>query len=203
MTIPCAEARACADATASQHCAHEIAFLGYRRCGRRSASGWLPRQRIPRASCSQGQFHNQARTVRTPEGRRGGEGAAGKGAAADYARNLSNTEKKAAEVSGLETLNKAVQQYQVIEGRFPRTLDELVASRYLPKLPPAPRGKRFVYDSKAGEVTVQDLPAAKPAETTPVATTEPAAEPTKESASAQQSASSPAPAAETLSESAK
>jgi len=126
-----------------------------------------------------------------------------KGAAADYARNLSNTEKKAAEVSGLETLNKAVQQYQVIEGRFPRTLDELVASRYLPKLPPAPRGKRFVYDSKAGEVTVQDLPAAKPAETTPVATTEPAAEPTKESASAQQSASSPAPAAETLSESAK
>jgi len=126
-----------------------------------------------------------------------------KGAAADYARNLSNTEKKAAEVSGLETLNKAVQQYQVIEGRFPRTLDELVASRYLPKLPPAPRGKRFVYDSKAGEVTVQDLPAAKPAEATPAPATEPAAEPAKESAPAQQPAPSPASAAEMPSEPAK
>lgn len=128
-----------------------------------------------------------------------------KGAAADYARNLSNTEKKAAEVSGLETLNKAVQQYQVIEGRFPRTLDELVASRYLPKLPPAPRGKRFVYDSKAGEVTVQDLPAAKPAETTPAPATEPvpASAPAAETAPAQQPASSPAPAAETPSEPAK
>ena len=98
------------------------------------------------------------------------------GAAADYARNLSNTEKKAAEVSGLETLNKAVQQYQVIEGRYPRTLDELVASRYLPKLPPAPRGKRFIYDSVAGEVKVQDLPAAKPVET-PAAESAPTAAP--------------------------
>ena len=112
------------------------------------------------------------------------------GAAADYARNLSNTEKKAAEVSGLETLNKAVQQYQVIEGRYPRTLDELVASRYLPKLPPAPRGKRFIYDSKAGEVTVQDLPAAKPVEaaSAPAAGIAPAPQPT------------PAPAAATSTE---
>jgi hypothetical protein len=126
-----------------------------------------------------------------------------KGAAADYARNLSNTEKKAAEVSGLETLNKAVQQYQVIEGRFPRTLDELVASRYLPKLPPAPRGKRFVYDSKAGEVTVQNLPAAKPAETAPATEAAPAATPAAESAPAQPPVPVPAPAAETPSEPAK
>lgn len=124
-----------------------------------------------------------------------------KGAAADYARNLSNTEKKAAEFSGLETLNKAVQQYQVIEGRFPRTLDELVASRYLPKLPPAPRGKRFVYDSKAGEVTAQDLPAAKPAEATPAPAPEPVAAPAPAAEPAP--TSTPASAADTPSEPAK
>lgn len=109
------------------------------------------------------------------------------GAAADYARNLSNTEKKATEVTGLETLNRAVQQYQVIEGRFPRTLDELVAGRYLPKLPPAPRGKRYVYDAKAGEVTVVDAPTAKPVES-----------PAPEAAPAVQPA--PAPAAQMPSE---
>ncbi len=86
------------------------------------------------------------------------------GPLADYAKNLSDSEKKATEVAGLSELNKAVQQFNVIEGRYPRTLDELVASRYLPKIPVAPRGKRFIYNPKAGEVTVEALAAAKPAD---------------------------------------
>ncbi len=86
-----------------------------------------------------------------------------KGPLADYAHTLDKSEKKAAEVTGLLTLNQAVQQFNVIEGRLPRTLDELVETRYLPKLPAAPRGKRFIYDSKAGEVTVADVASSAPA----------------------------------------
>lgn len=93
-------------------------------------------------------------TAKTPEA---------KGPLADYAHTLDKSEKKAAEVTGLLTLNQAVQQFNVIEGRLPRTLDELVETRYLPKLPAAPRGKRFVYDSKAGEVTVAEQPTSAPA----------------------------------------
>ncbi len=86
-----------------------------------------------------------------------------KGPVADYARNLSDAEKKATEVTGLDTLNKAVQQFQVLEGRYPTSLDELVASRFLPKIPAAPRGKRFIYNPRSGEVMVEALPPAAPA----------------------------------------
>ncbi len=99
------------------------------------------------------------------------------GPLADYAKNLSDSEKKATEVAGLSELNKAVQQFNVIEGRYPRTLDELVASRYLPKIPGAPRGKRFIYNPKSGDVTVEALAAAKPAEA-PAEEPAPTAQPT-------------------------
>lgn len=77
---------------------------------------------------------------------------------AEYGKNLSNAEKTAAQTSGLVTLNQSVKQFEVVEGRLPRSLDELVASRYLDKLPPPPRGKRFIYDLKAGKVDVESLP---------------------------------------------
>ena len=116
----------------------------------------------------------------------GAKPAGAQGPLADFAKNLSDSEKKATEVVGLSELNKAVQQFNVIEGRYPRTLDELVASRFLPKIPVAPRGKRFIYNPKSGEVTVEALPAAKPAEV-----------PAAESAPVPQPTPAPAPAAET------
>ncbi len=85
-----------------------------------------------------------------------------KGPVADYGRNLSNAEKKATEVTGLVTLNQTVQQFNIIEGRNPRSLDELVETRYLPSLPAAPRGKRYIYNPKEGKVEVQDLQPAAP-----------------------------------------
>lgn len=99
-------------------------------------------------------------TPATPAG--GAKGPEAKGPVADYARTLDKTEKKAAEVTGLTTLNQGVQQFNVIEGRFPRTLDELVVTRYLPKLPAAPRGKRYIYNPKTGEVIVEELPSSSP-----------------------------------------
>jgi hypothetical protein len=93
-----------------------------------------------------------------------------KGPGAEYGRNLANAEKKAAEVTGLTTLVRAVQQYQVVEGRYPSSLDDLVANRYLQKIPRPPRGKRFTYDPPTGKVDMADdaavdQPVEAPAET--------------------------------------
>ncbi len=88
------------------------------------------------------------------------------GPLADYGKNLSNAEKSAAQVTGLTMLTQAVKQFEVMEGRFPRTLDELIVGRYFAKLPVAPRGKRFVYDAKTGKVAVEALPAAAQEATT-------------------------------------
>ena len=80
------------------------------------------------------------------------------GPVAEYGKNLSNAEKTAAQTTGLMTVNQSVKQFEVVEGRLPRSLDELVASRYLDKLPKPPRGKRFIYDLKTGKVDVESLP---------------------------------------------
>jgi len=103
------------------------------------------------------------------------------GPLAEYGRNLVNAEKTATQVTGLVTLEQAVRQFEVIEGRFPRSLDELIAGRYLGKLPNPPRGKRFTYDAKTGKVNVESLPETAPATPNeaapaPVATPAPAIE---------------------------
>lgn len=51
-------------------------------------------------------------------------------------------------------LNQEVQLFNVQEGRYPKTLDELVAKQYLGKLPEAPVGSRLVYDAAQGKVTL-------------------------------------------------
>lgn len=103
------------------------------------------------------------------------------GPLAEYGRNLVNAEKTATQVTGLVSLEQAVRQFEVVEGRFPRNLDELIVGRYLGKLPNPPRGKRFTYDSKTGKVNVETLPDVAPATPTeaaptPVATPAPAIE---------------------------
>ncbi|MBK8476024.1 MAG: hypothetical protein IPL39_06830 [Opitutaceae bacterium] len=82
------------------------------------------------------------------------------GPLAEYGKNLSNAEKTAAQVTGLTTLTQAVKQFEVMEGRYPRNLDELIVGRYFAKLPVPPRGKRFLYDAKTGKVDVESLPEA-------------------------------------------
>jgi hypothetical protein len=121
----------------------------------------------------------------------GDSGSQATGPLADYAKGLSNSEKKAAEVTGTIAIGQAVQQYNIIEGRFPRTLDELVESRYLPKLPVAPRGKRYVYNPQSGEVTVVALADAAP---TPAPEATPAMEATPPPVTMPSIEAAPAPA---------
>jgi ABC-type glycerol-3-phosphate transport system substrate-binding protein len=52
---------------------------------------------------------------------------------------------------GLPALKQAVQSFNTQEGHYPKTLDELVP-KYIAKIPDAPGGYKYVYDSATGEV---------------------------------------------------
>ena len=54
----------------------------------------------------------------------------------------------------LVALNQEVQLFNVQEGRFPKSLDELVAKQYLGQLPVPPFGSKLVYDAAQGKVTL-------------------------------------------------
>jgi hypothetical protein len=58
-------------------------------------------------------------------------------------------EKKA----GLAALSQAVQQYNVQEGHYPQSLDDLTPN-YISKIPDAPTGYKWNYDANAGTVTL-------------------------------------------------
>lgn len=52
------------------------------------------------------------------------------------------------------SLNQAVQQFYVGEGRFPKDLNELVKLKYIGEIPRAPNGMKIVYDAANGQVKV-------------------------------------------------
>jgi hypothetical protein len=49
-------------------------------------------------------------------------------------------------------IGQAIKMFQVQEGRFPKTLEELVEKQYLPQLPKAPYGMKFDYNPQTGEL---------------------------------------------------
>jgi hypothetical protein len=60
-------------------------------------------------------------------------------------------------IDGAATLNRltqAVRKYSAENRRVPKSLDELVSAGYLPDLPAAPGGKKYVIDDQL-RVTVQ------------------------------------------------
>jgi hypothetical protein len=56
----------------------------------------------------------------------------------------------------LDQLTQALRKYSAEKQRVPASLDELVAAGYLPQLPQAPNGKKFVINRQRVEVTVAD-----------------------------------------------
>ena len=51
-------------------------------------------------------------------------------------------------------INQAVQQFQAMEGRLPKDLQELVAEKYLVRLPQVPHGMKLEYEAATGKVKV-------------------------------------------------
>ena len=71
--------------------------------------------------------------------------------AMNYAQTLVNSKKVADKTIDVTALNAALQLFNVQEGRYPKTLAELVPN-YIGKLPEAPLGYKITYDAAKGEV---------------------------------------------------
>tara|TARA_B100000686_G_C16736033_1_gene943632 strand:+ start:1032 stop:1406 length:375 start_codon:yes stop_codon:yes gene_type:complete len=55
----------------------------------------------------------------------------------------------------LVNIQNAIKQFQIVEGRYPKSLDELVSEGYYAKLPDPPKGKRYLYNSKTGQIGIK------------------------------------------------
>lgn len=73
--------------------------------------------------------------------------------AADINNPLVNAKRTADKTLDVSYLNQAIQLFNVQEGRYPKTLEELTP-KYVAKLPDAPLGYKLDYDAAKGEVTV-------------------------------------------------
>jgi len=72
---------------------------------------------------------------------------------ADINNPLVNAKRTADKTLDVSYLNQAVQLFNVQEGRYPKTLDELTP-KYVAQLPTPPLGYKLNYDAVKGEVTV-------------------------------------------------
>lgn len=73
--------------------------------------------------------------------------------AADINNPLVNAKRVADKTIDVSYLNQALQLFNVQEGRYPKTLEELTP-KYVAKLPTPPLGYKLSYDSIKGDVTV-------------------------------------------------
>ncbi len=72
----------------------------------------------------------------------------------NYVGTLVTNQQIATKTIDLTALNQEVQLFNVQEGRYPKTLDELVEKQYMGRLPVAPAGSKIVYDPAQGKVTL-------------------------------------------------
>jgi len=71
----------------------------------------------------------------------------------DYLNAAVKAQKSAVKTIDVSYLNRALQQFNVQEGRYPKDLQELVPN-YVAKIPVPPYGYKIVYDATSGTVTV-------------------------------------------------
>jgi len=72
----------------------------------------------------------------------------------DYLGAVAKAKTVSEKTLDLASLNQAIQLFQASEGRLPKDLDELVAEKYLPRLPAAPNGMKIVYNPARGQVSI-------------------------------------------------
>ncbi len=72
----------------------------------------------------------------------------------DYLKALDKGQKSATKTVDTTSLDKAIQMFNVDQGRNPRDLNELVEKKYMPRIPDAPYGMKLVYDANSGTVKV-------------------------------------------------
>ncbi len=72
----------------------------------------------------------------------------------DYLGAVGKAKQTAVKTVDLASINQAIQMFQVEHDRFPRSLEELVQEKYLPRIPEAPYGMKIEYDAQTGKVRV-------------------------------------------------
>ena len=72
-----------------------------------------------------------------------------------YGEVMSRTMQRAKDVDIVLSLHQAVQAFRAVKGRYPESLQELVDEQFIAAIPPAPQGKRIVYDGATGTVRVE------------------------------------------------
>ncbi len=75
-------------------------------------------------------------------------------APADYLGAVGKAQKNAAQLADIG-LKQAINQFHAVEGRYPKDLQELVTENYLPSLPKAPAGKRYIYNPSNGDLRLE------------------------------------------------
>ena len=71
----------------------------------------------------------------------------------DYLAAAAKAQQNAVKTIDTASLNKAIQLFNVDQGRNPKELSELVP-KYIPQMPVPPYGTKLVYDANSGKVTV-------------------------------------------------
>ncbi len=75
-------------------------------------------------------------------------------APADYVGAVVKAQQTAVITIDTASLTKSIQLFNVQEGRYPKSLGELVEMKYLPQLPTPPFGTKLEYNAASGEVKV-------------------------------------------------
>jgi len=76
-------------------------------------------------------------------------------APAGYLNALAKGQQSAVKTVDTASINKAIELFNVDQGRNPKDLNELVEKKYLPQIPTPPFGMKFVYDANTGTVKVE------------------------------------------------
>lgn len=71
----------------------------------------------------------------------------------DYLAAAAKAQQSAVKTVDVTSLDKAIQLFNVDQGRNPKDLNELVP-KYIPQMPVPPYGTKLVYDANSGKVTV-------------------------------------------------
>ncbi len=72
----------------------------------------------------------------------------------DYIGAAGKAKVTAEKVIDTVSLARHIQTFYASEGRFPTDLQELVAEKYIPSVPPTPRGMKYAYDSATGNLKI-------------------------------------------------
>lgn len=72
----------------------------------------------------------------------------------DYLGAVGQAKRHSAKVVDTVQIQNAIRQFQAVEDRFPKDLNELVSSGFLAKVPEAPYGMKILYDARAGQVRI-------------------------------------------------